>query len=283
MKLIGKDIAEKIYVNLRKRVGELKKKNIIPHLVVILVGENPASMAYVLQKQKNGEEIGAKVTVLRYNESVTTEELSEKIKLLNDDPFVHGILIQRPLPTHIDIGKLELLTNPEKDIDGFHPNSPYTLPLPLAVVKILEEVYALKTKGRMAAGFVNWLQAQNIVVTGKGPTGGGPIITYLKTLNITPHIIDSKTPKPQGLLNHADIIIAAVGRENMIKPEMLKKGVILIGVGILRGKDGKLHGDYNEEDVQKIASYFTPTPGGVGPVNVAMLIDNLLTATDYFS
>jgi len=141
VRLSGREIAEKIYQRLQSRVEELKKKNIIPHLVVFLIGDNPASVAYVKQKQKKGEEIGCKVTVLNLNESITTEELEKKVKLLNDDPFVHGILIQRPVPKHIDIDKLEMLTNPEKDIDGFHPDSPYTLPLPLAVLKVLEEVH----------------------------------------------------------------------------------------------------------------------------------------------
>jgi methylenetetrahydrofolate dehydrogenase (NADP+)/methenyltetrahydrofolate cyclohydrolase len=287
VRLSGKEIAEKIYVDLRKRVGELQKKNITPHLVVFLIGANPASVAYVKQKQKKGEEIGCKVTVLNFSETVTTEELEEKVKLLNDDPFVHGILIQRPVPHHVAIEKLETLTNPQKDIDGFHPDSPYTLPLPLAVVKILEEVYNFETNTGGTGGketgtgpVSKWLQTKNIIVTGKGPTGGGPIIAYLKTLNVTSKVIDSKTPHPKELLKQADIVIAAVGKENILKPNDLKKGVILIGVGILRGEDGKLAGDYDENDVENVASYYTPTPGGVGPVNVAMLIDNLLTATE---
>jgi len=295
MRISGKDIAEKIYQTLQDRVGELQKKGITPHLVVFLIGESPASIAYVNQKEKKGTEVGCKITILRLPENITTEELEKKVKLLNDDPYVHGILIQRPVPSHVDIDKLELLTNPEKDIDGFHPDSPYTLPLPLAVVKILQEVYE-ETKGTnetkeketfvssvssvSSRTFIDWLKSQSIVITGKGPTGGGPIIKYLKNLNVTPTVIDSKTQNPKELLKKADIVIASVGKENMIKAEDLKQGVILVGVGILRGADGKLHGDYNEEDVDKIASYYTPTPGGVGPVNVAMLINNLLTATE---
>jgi methylenetetrahydrofolate dehydrogenase (NADP+) / methenyltetrahydrofolate cyclohydrolase len=278
MKLSGRDIAEKLYGELKERVEKLKKKNITPHLVVILVGENPASVAYVRQKQKNGEELGAKVTVLNYKTNVTTEALIEKVKLLNSDPYVHGILIQRPLPEQIDVDKLEMTTDPQKDIDGFHPESPYILPLPLAVRKILEEVYESDTKKK--TGFKEWLQKQNIALLGKGPTGGGPIITYFKTFNITPNLIDSKTKDPDKLLKQADIIISAVGRKNMIKAENLKKGVILISVGINRDENNKLHGDYDEEAVANIASYYTPTPGGVGPVNVAMLWENLLTATE---
>ena len=279
MRLSGKKISEKLYGALKKRVEKLNKNNIIPHLVVILVGENPASVAYVRQKVKNGEEIGAKVTVLNYKTDVTTEELEEKVKLLNIDPFVHGILIQRPLPEQIDIEKLEKITDPQKDIDGFHPDSSYTLPLPLAVVKILEEVYELQTK-RSASGFKAWLKKKNIALLGKGPTGGGPIISYLKTLDVIPYLIDSKTKNPDSILKKADIVISAVGRENTIKAKNLKKGVILISVGINRNAQNKLHGDYDEETIQDIASYYTPTPGGVGPVNVAMLWENLLTATE---
>jgi methylenetetrahydrofolate dehydrogenase (NADP+)/methenyltetrahydrofolate cyclohydrolase len=294
MRLDGKQIAEKLYGDLRKRVEVLKKKGIMPHLVVILVGEHPASIAYVTLKQKKGEEIGAKVTVLNYPTSVTTEDLVEKVQLLNIDPFVHGILIQRPLPEQIDVEKLELLTDPQKDVDGFHPKSPFTLPLPLAVVKILEEVYHVilasealpeskKDTVQASMTFQNWLQKQNIVLLGKGPTGGGPIIAYLKRLNVTPQLIDSKTKHPEMIIKQADIIISAVGREHTVKPESLKQGVMLISVGINRGEENKkLHGDYDEEKIKDIASYYTPTPGGVGPVNVAMLMENLLTATEKF-
>jgi len=279
MRLSGREIADKLYGELKERVEKLKKRNIVPHLVVILVGEHPASVAYVTQKQKKGEDIGAKVTVLRYETSVTTEELEEKVKLLNDDPFVHGILIQRPLPDHVDVDRLEMLTDPQKDIDGFHPDSPYTLPLPLAVVKILEEVYKLKTTQK-PSGFRYWLQKQNIVLIGKGPTGGGPIIEHLKSLTIIPHLIDSKTENPQKITKQADILISAVGRKETVIPEMIKKDVILISVGINRDENNKLHGDYDEEQIKDIASYYTPTPGGVGPVNVAMLMENLLSATE---
>lgn len=309
MRIDGREIAEKIYERLRNRVEELKKKNILPHLVVILVGVDPASVAYVNQKQKHGEAIGAKVTVQRYDENVTNETLVSKIKELDDDPSVHAILVQRPLPEHIDVSKLELLTDSQKDIDGFHPDSPYTLPLPLAVIKILQVCHSEQSEesqpkkdvilatqseawrhpeslkgnerdaGQASMTFLSWLSSKNIVVIGKGPTGGGPVIAYLNKLGINPQIIDSKTPNPQDLTKQADIIISSVGRENIVRPEMLKKGVILESVGIFRGEDGKLHGDYDEEAIKDIASFYTPTPGGVGPVNVAMLMENLLDTT----
>ncbi len=285
MRFNGTELAAKLYADLQKRVEQLKEKNVTPHLVVFLVGENPASVAYVTLKQKKGEEIGAKVTILRYETSVTTEELAAKVTELNKDSTVHGILIQRPLPDQIDVDKLELLTNPEKDIDGFHPDSPYILPLPLAVGKILEEIYKTKrdegeVNTKTQGTFINWLQSKNIVVIGKGPTGGGPVLEYLISLKVIPHIIDSKTIDPDALKKAADIIISCVGRPNIIKPEQIKKGVILISVGIFRNEENKLSGDYTPADIEEIASYYTPTPGGVGPVNVAMLIENLLTAAE---
>ena len=320
MRIKGREIAEKIFVDLQKRAGELQKKGITPHLVVILIGQSPASVAYVNQKQKRGEETGVKVTVLRYDETVTTQTLTKKVKELNNDKTVHAILIQRPVPAHIDVEKLVALTDPQKDIDGFHPDSPYTLPLPLSVMKIIEEIYKLrKAVGVTRVGdphrahaaatrsstlkdepsgsdsnetsdgggerqypdkVKSWLKSKNIITIGKGPTGGKPVIEHLKKFGLNPTIIDSKTSNPDQIIKNADIIVSCVGRENVIKPGSLKKGVILIGVGIFRGKDGKLHGDYNESEIENIASFYTPTPGGVGPVNVAMLMDNLLTAAE---
>jgi methylenetetrahydrofolate dehydrogenase (NADP+) / methenyltetrahydrofolate cyclohydrolase len=302
VRINGTEIAEKIFAELKKRVARLAEDGksrrgepIIPHLVVILVGENPASVAYVTLKQKKGEAIGAKVSLIKYKTDVTTEELAEKVLELNEDPSVHGILIQRPLPKQIDVNRLELLTNPEKDVDGFHPDSPFTLPLPLAVVKILQEVYeetngTKETSANRASDssyssvssstFLKWLKAKNIVVLGKGPTGGGPIIKLLNKMGVQPTVIDSKTENPAEVMRNADIIISSVGRENVVKPENIKPGAILVGVGILRGEDSKLKGDYDPEKIKDIAGYYTPTPGGVGPVNVAMLMENLLDAAE---
>lgn len=236
---------------------------------------------------------------------MTTKELVKKINALNDDPGNHAILIQRPLPPQIDTKKLEMLVSPQKDVDGFHPNSPYTLPLPLAVVKILEEIYLSLREGRLEATneaiprdqdeshriaaplsvtrndkFKQWLNSKKIVILGKGPTAGGPILKYLTKLGLKPTQIDSKTPNPDELIKKAGIVISAVGKPNIITPEKIKKGAILIGVGIFRGEDKKIHGDYNETDIKNIASFYTPTPGGVGPVNVAMLLDNLLNTAE---
>ncbi|MGI8419842.1 MAG: tetrahydrofolate dehydrogenase/cyclohydrolase catalytic domain-containing protein [Candidatus Levyibacteriota bacterium] len=294
VKLTGKTITDNLYMNLQERVNNLAKRNIVPHLVVLLVGSDPASLAYIKQKQKQAEFIGSKVTVMTFPTTITTEELVEKIELLNVDPFVHGILIQRPLPEHIDAELLAHKTNPEKDIDGFHPDSPYTLPLPLAILKILEYIYSSRhpeqsegsqTKRVSSVSpqndkFMSWLKTQNIVILGKGETGGQPIITYLQKHKLNPQVIDSKTKNAERLLQQADIVISAVGKPEVIKPKDLKKGAILLGVGMKQGEGKKLLGDYEETTVENIVSYYTPTPHGVGPVNVAMLMDNLVIATE---
>ena len=287
MKINGHDIAESIYTDLRERVEDLEKKGITPQLVVLLVGGNPGSIAYVNQKELSGAKVGAKVTIKRYTESITTEELEKVIKELNVDRTVHGILIQRPLPPQVDVKKLELLTNPQKDIDGFHPDSPYTLPLPLAILKILEIIFRLSNPERsggshdeMLAKVSDWIKHREVVILGKGETGGKPIINYFHKLNIEPTVIDSKTEHPETIMKNADIVISAVGRSAFVKPESLKQNVILLGVGMTQGEGKRIHGDYKEEAIDHIASYYTPTPRGVGPVNVAMLLDNLITAAE---
>lgn len=287
MRVSGTAIADDIYHELEKRVGVLKKKNVIPQLAVLMVGQNPASVAYVNLKKRKGEHIGAIVTIHEFEEHITTEDLLAEIKRLNDDPTVHAILIQRPLPGHIDVTKLEQATDPRKDVDGFHPDSAFTLPLPLAINKILEKIYYRKINQDAAtmAGnhdsneFIAWLAKKNIVIMGKGQTGGGPIAAYLKKLHLTPHIVDSKTQNAQELMKEADIIIGATGK-HLITPESIKKGVILLGVGISKGLDDKLHGDYESDEIANIAAFYTPTPGGVGPVNVAKLMENVITAAE---
>lgn len=292
----GQHIAVAIYEELSKRVAILKHRDIIPHLVVILVGDNASSQVYVKQKQKAALAIGAKLTLLQYPETITQKELEEKVQLLNNDPFINGILIQRPLPEQINADALAQQVNPHKDLDGFHPASDFTLPLPLAVVRILEEIHTSLREPRPTGGeaisltglprsarndeLIMWLTMQKIVVIGKGEAGGKPTIAYLRELGLNPTVIDRQTPDPDALTKDADIIITATGKENIINQTNIKPGVILIGVGLDKNNEGKLYGDYVEEKIKDKASFYTPTPGGVGPVNVAMLMDNLVTATE---
>lgn len=279
MKIDGKQIAAGILEKLEIKVLELKKKGVRPHLVVILVGDNPASKSYVSQKKIKGEEIGTKVTIMHVLSTTPESELLKIIEQLNYDSNVHGIIVQRPLPEQIEETAVANAINPKKDVDGFHPQSKFSMPLGVAVLKIIEEIHA-STPGVEPQKFIAWLSSKNIVVIGKGETGGGPTIQLLKNVHIEPKIIDSKTHNPSLVTKKADILISAVGKQHVIKANMLRKNVMLISVGMHKGEDGKLHGDYEEEEIKNIASFYTPTPGGVGPVNVAMLLKNLIHATD---
>jgi methylenetetrahydrofolate dehydrogenase (NADP+)/methenyltetrahydrofolate cyclohydrolase len=208
-----------------------------------------------------------------------------------------------------------MAVDPKKDVDGFHPNSKFQPPIALAVLRILKEIYWKKSEARnpksetnsnnqnpkfknrflsfehsnfdivssfdiRISNFIAWLSSKKIIVIGKGETGGRPIIQLFKQMGIEPTVIDSKTSDPEQFTKKADIIISAVGKPGVIKPEMIKKNSILISIGLSNGKDGKLHGDYDEEEIKNIASFYTPTPGGVGPLNVAMLLENLIQAAE---
>lgn len=286
MVIDGKALATNILDDLKKRVGELQNPSIpkgttsdegciTPHLMVILVGNDASSTAYVRQKELKTELINAEISVLRYGEDITENQLLLKLNELNEDPTVHGIIVQRPLPPHIDPEKITHATNPKKDVDGFHPDSRFTPPIALAIEKILEEI---KKQSLISTSLSQWLTNKTLVVIGKGQTAGTPIINYLKKQNIQPIVIDSKTENKDALLHNADIIISAVGKPHILKAELLKRGVILIGVGMDRGEDERMHPDYDEDEIAKIASFYTPVPGGVGPVNVAMLLSNLVVA-----
>lgn len=255
----GREIAQKILSGLKNKVQKL---NVKPHLAIILVGNDPASISYIEQKDLKSEQIGAKTTVINLESKIQNSELKEVIKKLNEDNSVHGIIVQRPLPPQIDSKAISQAIDPKKDVDGFHPQSEFDPPISLAILEILKSE-SLKNK--------------NTVVIGKGETGGQPVIQMLKKMGINPTAIDSKTENPEILTKNADIIISAVGKPDVIKPDMIKKGAILISIGLHKGTDGKLHGDYNEEEIKDIASFFTPTPGGVGPINVAMLLKNLIS------
>lgn len=281
MRVDGRQIADAMYRNLKKRVGVLEKSHgIIPHLAVILAGDNPSSLAYIRQKEKGAQQTDAKVTLIRFSTNTNTAEIVTKIKQLNNDKSIHGIIIQKPLPQQIDVGTIDRSVTPEKDLDGFNAKSPYTLALPLAVVEILKYIYELQNKSFSETKFINWLRSKNVAISGKGPTGGGPTIKYFNRLGIPTKVIDRKTSNPSALFKSADIIIASTGYKDILLTKDVKQGAILIGVGVYKGEDGKLHGDYEEKDIAGIAGYYTPTPGGVGPVNVACLITNLITAAE---
>ncbi|MEK7572999.1 MAG: bifunctional 5,10-methylenetetrahydrofolate dehydrogenase/5,10-methenyltetrahydrofolate cyclohydrolase [Patescibacteria group bacterium] len=282
MRIDGKEIAQEILDELKLRVGKLKEKNIIPHLHIITLTTDHASESYVGQKKKKGEEIGAKITVENLDPRTSTESLLEKIEKLNQDSTVHGIIVQRPFSPQIDEEKIANSINPGKDVDGFHPDSKFSPPIAEAVLRILECIFKSTSEVDEAgtSEVLAWLKTKKIAVVGKGVTAGGPIMKTLGETRSDLVVITSKTKNKQEILKNADIVICAVGKPNVIRKEDLKNGVILVGVGMFRGDDGKFHSDYEEEDIKNIASFYTPTPGGVGPVNVAMLLKNLIIATE---
>lgn len=276
MKLDGKAIAQTILDNLTTRVGELKKSGTTPHLAVILIGDDASSTAYVRQKELKAVQIGAKISVFRFTSETAEDKILAKIKELNDDSSVHGIIVQRPLPSHIDDKKVTYATKQVKDVDGFSKGSPFDPPIALAVIRLLDEAKQIQAPEESTK---NWLLHKNIVILGKGKTAGMPIIHYFKKMEIPLNIIDSTTEHRQELLKEADIVISAVGKREILNGTNLTKGVVIIGVGMYE-EDGKLKGDYDTQAIASIASFYSPIPGGVGPVNVAYLFANLLDAAE---
>lgn len=291
MKIDGKEIAAHIFETLVKRVQELSEEGVTPHLAVILVGDDESSKAYVRQKELKTGEIGAAITVHRLSKNLTQEKLLTLINTLNHEPTVHGIIIQRPLPAHIDSNTITNATMPSKDVDGFCTGSPFDPPIALAVWKILKEIYS-SSKSDLSAGrqgsshlgsnnnLEDWLHQQKIVILGKGKTAGLPISEYFKKMGIAPTIIDSTTQNRNELLLSADIIISAVGKKGVLQNTVLKQGVSVIAVGMFKNDEGKLEGDYTEDEMLNKAAFYTSVPGGVGPVNVAMLLSNLVKAAE---
>ncbi len=287
MKIDGKIIAQQILEDLKNKTKELKKGGVVPHLHVITLTSDATSNAYVSQKKIRGEEIDAKITVENLSSGTQIEILLKKIKKLNNDSKVHGIIVQRPLPSQIDETKIAKAINPRKDVDGFHPNSKLTPPVALAVLKILQKIHDLITGesarprviARKYKNFDEWLRSKKITVIGRGITAGKPIINGLKKLGIEPLIISSKTKNSKDILKNSDVVISAVGKP-IVKKNELKNGVVLIGVGMFKDKNGRFKSDYDEDEIKDVASFYTPTPGGVGPINVAMLLKNLITASE---
>lgn len=243
-----------------------KTQGTVPTLAVIQIGDNPASMAYIKQKQKAAERIGANLIFNHQPATINKNKFKNLVQRYNIDPAVHGIIIQRPVPEAMgDVSTILDSILPKKDIDGFLPNSPFDVPVAVAVGEILKSIH------------VDMDHAQFVII-GRGETAGAPIARYLEKRHCATSVIHSQTPDPEKIMKNADVIISCVGKSQVVTKKSLKSGAVLISVGIWRDADGKLHGDYDEASIADIASYYTPTPGGVGPVNVACLMQNLIKA-----
>lgn len=279
MKISGRKIADEIKDDLRKDIAELSKKNLAPKIAIITLGSESSWEAYVGQKLKVAYDLGIKadhINLSNEDESL----LFQIIERVNNDPSCHGLIVQRPLPQRINKAKVTEAIAHRKDVDGFRENSPYGVPVWLAVKLLIERsLGALAIKRRISQ--------LNFAVLGKGETAGLPTINGLRKIGIEPKIIDSKTQNRKEILKEADVVISCVGKPNAVAANELKPGVVLIGVGT-HGEDlpaGRqvekrrvLRGDYDEEEIEQIAGAYTPTPGGVGPLNLAYLYKNLIEA-----
>lgn len=270
----GKDLAKKTKQEIAARVPSLiEKYGRAPHLAVILVGEDPASQSYVKSKGKDAEQVGYKSTTIRLAEDTPEEELLKIIDKLNKDDEVDGILVQLPVPRHIDEDKVISSISHEKDVDGFHPVNVASLwqkrdcvypCTPKGVIKMLDDA-GIEIEGKRA------------VVIGRSNIVGLPMAKMLLDRNATVTIAHSRTKNLGEITRQADILIAAVGRLRMIKADMVAPGAVVIDVGVNRDPEtGKLAGDVDYEEVCKTASRITPVPGGVGPMTRACLMENTL-------
>lgn len=278
MKIDGKVIAHDIKEELKKQVFRLRRKNIIPHLAVILVGNDPSSLIYIKQKKKLGEEIGVKISIYNLECTINKKRLANLVNKLNKDKTTNGIIIQRPIPFQIEKEELDRLVTPGKDVDGFHPHSQYLPPVALAVAKILDWV---KNDKKNSEPLLQWLKKQKILVIGRGETAGRPIAEFLRKNQLKFTAAHSQTDNIKQLCLSSDIIISAVGKPNIVRPDMVTAKTILIGVG-LHPEEEKLQTDYNQEEIAGKVAFYTPVPGGVGPVNVACLFENLIKASSRY-
>ena len=278
----GKAIAQSVREDVAKKVSELKSKGINPCLAVILVGENPASVSYVTGKQKALQEAGMVDRSVHLPESTSEEELLKLIEELNNDSSVNGILVQLPLPKHINEDRVIMAINPEKDVDGFHPVNVGNLMIgrkaflpctPHGVVVLLEKMN-IETSGK------------HCVIIGRSNIVGKPlsILMSSKKVNSTVTICHTGTKEVASIVKQADIIVAAAGHPMTVTKDMVKPGAVVIDVGVNRIPDSskksgfRLVGDVEYEGISQVASYITPVPGGVGPMTIAMLMVNTLEA-----
>ena len=275
MKILdGKAVSLKVKESVKVRADELKKFGVEPTLAVVLVGEDKASQTYVRAKEKACNEYGIKSVAHRLSENTTQNELLALINVLNLDDSIHGILVQLPLPKHIDTNVVLAAIDPRKDVDGFHAVNVGKLVsgldgfvpcTPLGVMEILKE-YGIDVAGL------------NAVVIGRSNIVGKPMANLLLNASATVTITHSKTKNLKEICKNADLIVAAIGKPFFLKADMVKDGAIVVDVGINRLDDGRLVGDVDFENVAPKCSYITPVPGGVGPMTIAMLLNNTILA-----
>ncbi len=276
MQLIdGKALAKKVQDSVSTGVEQLKQeKNIVPGLAVLLIGDDPASHAYVKMKAKACEKVGFYSITHNMPDSISQNEIISTIEMMNDNPRIDGILVQLPLPKHIDTDKILEVIDPKKDVDGFHPYNVGRLVTgldgfiactPLGIMKMFEE-YKIDLKGK------------DVCVVGASNIVGKPMASLLLNADATVTVTHIFTKDLKAHTSKADIVVVGVGVPGLIKEDMVKDGAIVIDIGINRIEDGSLVGDVDFANVSPKCSYITPVPGGVGPMTIAMLLSNTLKA-----
>ena len=272
----GNALSRELRADVAMRAARLKARGVTPGLAVVLVGDNPASQVYVRNKVKACEDSGLHSVLEKYDADLSEAALLARVDALNNDPAIHGILVQLPLPAHIDAQKVIEAISPAKDVDGFHIASAGALMTgmpgfwpctPYGCMKMLESIgYELKGKHAMVIG------RSNIV--------GKPMALMLLQQNATVTICHSGTRDLGALTRQADVIVAAVGKRNVLTADMVKPGAVVIDVGMNRNDEGKLCGDVDFAGVREVAGWITPVPGGVGPMTITMLLVNTLEAAE---
>lgn len=265
----GKALADKMAIALKDKVDALKAKGVTPGLVVVLVGENPASQVYVRNKERRALAAGFKSEIIRLSEETSEKDLLALIEQLNQDSQWHGILVQLPLPAHISEEKVLLAIDPEKDVDGFHPTnmgllwsgSPVMMPSTPAGIMVMLDEYGVDIAGKTA------------LVIGRSNIVGKPMAQMLLDRHATVTIAHSRTKNLADLAKQADILVVAIGMGNFVTADFVKPGAVVIDVGMNRDENGKLIGDVKFDEVEPIASLITPVPGGVGPMTITMLME----------
>ncbi len=276
MQLIdGKSLANKVQASVATQVEELKReKNIVPGLAVILIGDDPASHAYVKMKAKACEKVGFYSITHNMPDTISQDEIIATIEMMNNNPRIDGILVQLPLPKHVDTDKILEVIDPKKDVDGFHAYNmgrlvtnldSFVACTPLGVMKMFEE-YNIDLEGK------------DVCVVGASNIVGKPMASLLLNANATVTITHIFTKDLKAHTSQADIIVVGVGVPGLIKEDMVKEGAIVIDIGINRMEDGSLVGDVDFKNVSSKCSYITPVPGGVGPMTIAMLLSNTVKA-----
>ncbi|HEX2545036.1 MAG TPA: bifunctional methylenetetrahydrofolate dehydrogenase/methenyltetrahydrofolate cyclohydrolase FolD [Ramlibacter sp.] len=272
----GNALARRVRTEVAGRTEALRARGIQPHLAIVLVGEDPASQVYVKHKVADSEQTGLKATLERHPASLTEEQLLARIRALNADASVHGILVQLPLPRHMDSAKIIETIAPAKDVDGFHVASAGALMVgqpgfwpctPYGCLKMLDSIgYDLKGK--------------HAVVIGRSNIVGKPMAMMLLGRDATVTVCHSRTKDLAAFTRQADVVVAAVGKRNVLTQDMVKPGAVVIDVGMNRNDEGKLCGDVDFDGVKEVAGWITPVPGGVGPMTRAMLLVNTIEAAE---